>query len=589
MSGVSRGARSPSGSACRRSTVGAWLRRPPTFPRAHVPAVRRSRSRRPTAASGSARVEHWDEYRRQHRPPQTTAGWRERVHQLEAEIAQVRRAARRPRGGMTRSRPNSSASSPRAPADRTSTRLQAQLRSSGYCARPVRLRGQIETCDGHGRRRVWSTDTEPDGILRKACGNRREAVCPPCAERYRQDAYHLIAAGLRGGKGVPDTVAEHPALFVTLTAPSFGPVHTRRSAPDGRPRRCRPRRDAPVCEHGVRLSCARVHDEDDPCLGEPICPDCFDHRGRGPVEQRARRAVAAHRPIYLPRALARLTGMTQARLRELVRVAYVKVAEYQRRGLVHLHAVIRLDRAMPAYRAHEVHPPPAAVRRRAARGRAARHRGRGRRAAARTSSAAAACAGATSSTSAASTPRRGREVAGYLAKYATKSTEQAGGVLHRVTEHQVDELPVREHVRRYLRAAFTLAARSRARGPAARRVRAPARLPRPLPDQEPPLLDHVQGAARGARAARARADPRPLPRRRATRDRRRERADRELRVRRRRAISQLRTRSYAIRRAAGRASNGESGARSAAASRRGRTRIVRVVGGGRGGGARGRR
>ena len=84
-------------------------------------------------------------------------------------------------------------------------RIEAQLRSSGYCARPVRLRGRIETCDADGRRRVWSTDTEPDGILRKACGNRREAVCPPCAERYRGDAYQLIAAGLRGRKGVPDT------------------------------------------------------------------------------------------------------------------------------------------------------------------------------------------------------------------------------------------------------------------------------------------------------------------------------------------------------------------------------------------------
>src|SRR3954463_618033 len=97
-------------------------------------------------------------------------------------------------------------------------RLQAQLRSSGYCARPVRLQGRIETCDGDGRRRVWTTDTEPDGILRKACGNRREAVCPPCAERYRGDAYQLIAAGLRGGKDVPDAVAVHPAVFVTLTA-----------------------------------------------------------------------------------------------------------------------------------------------------------------------------------------------------------------------------------------------------------------------------------------------------------------------------------------------------------------------------------
>jgi hypothetical protein len=51
-----------------------------------------------------------------------------------------------------------------------------------------------------------------------------------------------------------------------------------------------------------------------------------------------------------------------------------------------------------------------------------------------------------------------REVAGYLAKYATKSTEQAGGVLHRVTEHELDALAVREHIRAYLGAAFALAA-----------------------------------------------------------------------------------------------------------------------------------
>ncbi len=46
--------------------------------------------------------------------------------------------------------------------------------------------------------------------------------------------------------------------------------------------------------------------------------------------------------------------------------------------------------------------------------------------------------------------------AGYLAKYATKATEQAGGVLHRVAEHDVDELPVREHVRAFMREAFVL-------------------------------------------------------------------------------------------------------------------------------------
>ncbi|MDX6719674.1 MAG: hypothetical protein QOJ63_1928 [Solirubrobacteraceae bacterium] len=63
-------------------------------------------------------------------------------------------------------------------------RSEAQLRSSEYCAHPVRLRGRIDVCDGHGvRPEVWSTHGEPDGLLRKACGNRREAICGPCAER----------------------------------------------------------------------------------------------------------------------------------------------------------------------------------------------------------------------------------------------------------------------------------------------------------------------------------------------------------------------------------------------------------------------
>jgi Replication initiator protein, pSAM2 len=334
-------------------------------------------------------------------------------------------------------------------------RLLSQLRSTGYCARPVRLVGRIETCDGHGHRRVWSTDTEPDGVLRKACGNRREAVCPPCAERYRQDAYHLIAAGLRGGKGVPDTVTDHPAVFVTLTAPGFGPVHTRAAGPNGEPRRCRPRRDAPVCQHDIRLSCSRVHDEDDPRLGEPICPDCFDHQA-AVLWNNALSELWRRTTIYLPRALARLTGVTHKTLRQRVRVGYVKVAEYQRRGLVHLHVVIRLDRAMPAYRSHEIKPPPArytvelledAIR-----------------------ATVAAVAAPLPAELGGQAVRWGNEldlrhlhmqergqVAGYLAKYATKSTEQAGGVLHRVAEHQIDELPVREHIRDYLRAAFTLA------------------------------------------------------------------------------------------------------------------------------------
>src|SRR4051795_5647776 len=126
-------------------------------------------------------------------------------------------------------------------------RFERQLRSNGYCRQPVRLKGRVDSIDSSTGEvvRSYSTEREPDGTLLKCCGNRREAVCPSCARTYRGDAFQVVAAGLLGGKGVPATVAQHPLLFVTLTAPSFGPVHTRRTQ-DGDPTRCRPRRRAEV-------------------------------------------------------------------------------------------------------------------------------------------------------------------------------------------------------------------------------------------------------------------------------------------------------------------------------------------------------
>jgi hypothetical protein len=335
--------------------------------------------------------------------------------------------------------------------------FEAQLRSSGYCQRPVRLKGSVEVCDGHGRRQqVWSTDGEPDGLLRKACGNRREAVCGPCAERYGGDAWHLIAAGLRGGKGIPESVMRHPAVFATFTAPSFGPVHTHVLGADGRPARCRPRRDAPICRHGIPMACSRIHAPDDPCLGEPLCPDCFDYAG-AVVWNNLLGELWRRTTIYLPRHLAKLLGITHKRLRELVRISYIKVAEYQHRGLVHLHAAIRLDRAMPAYRAHEVRSPD-------------------RRFATQLledalRAAAAAVKVDVPDELGAGQVRWGQQLdvqhltndedqrrrkASYLAKYSTKSTEQAGGLLHRIHRNDIDHAKVPEHVRRYLLTAFDL-------------------------------------------------------------------------------------------------------------------------------------
>src|SRR4051795_7648944 len=220
-------------------------------------------------------------------------------------------------------------------------RFERQLRSAAYCRRPVRLRGETAAVDmATGEvRTTFSTEREPDGTLLKCCGNRREAVCPSCAQTYRGDAFQLVASGMRGGKGVPESVAGHPTVFLTLTAPSFGPVHSLRVI-DGKPRRCRPRRKGEVCPHGVSLACGEVHDEDDPQLGEPLCPECFDYE-HAVLWNALAPELWRYTSIQLARELARLTGVSQNRLR--VRVSYVKVAEFQRRGALHFHCVLRLD------------------------------------------------------------------------------------------------------------------------------------------------------------------------------------------------------------------------------------------------------
>jgi hypothetical protein len=145
---------------------------------------------------------------------------------------------------------------------------------------PILLRGRVDHIDGTTGELLhrYTTVHEPGGVLAVACKTRRASRCQTCAEVYRADTYQLIRAGLSGGKGVPATVADHPCVFTTLTAPSFGSVHAYREK-DGRVLRCRPRRRGQSCPHGRQMSCGEKHPRDDPRLGEPLCPDCYDYTG----------------------------------------------------------------------------------------------------------------------------------------------------------------------------------------------------------------------------------------------------------------------------------------------------------------------
>jgi hypothetical protein len=331
------------------------------------------------------------------------------------------------------------------------------VRHLGGCLQPVLLRGRVDHLDGATGELLhrYTTVHEPGGVLPVACKTRRASRCPPCAADYRADTYQVIRTGLSGGKGIPATVAGHPCVFTTLTAPSFGPVHQHRKK-DGQLLRCRPRRRSETCPHGVRLSCPDRHPRDDPLLGEPLCRDCYDYTGAVLFNAYAPELWRRF-TIALRRSLARQAGLPNSALATQLRVSYAKVAEYQRRGVVHFHAIIRLDgpagpstppptwatRALltaaidQAVRAVHLETP-------TARGLAARTLAWGREADTRPIMI--------------TGELTDRRVAAYVAKYATKAAECTGTLDRRITpSDRLGDLPVRDHARRLIAECFRLA------------------------------------------------------------------------------------------------------------------------------------
>ncbi|MGC2168343.1 MAG: replication initiator [Acidimicrobiales bacterium] len=207
--------------------------------------------------------------------------------------------------------------------------LVREIRHVGGCSQPIRLRGEFVNV---------ATGEVAERPVLVACKDRRATVCSACSYLYKADAWILVSAGLIGGKGVPESVNGHPRLFITLTAPSFGVVHTRRK--DGS---CQPRPQRP-CRHGYVTMCKRSHVESDPLVGTPLCPKCYDYRGA--VLWNAESSRLWNRTFeQTRRRLAIERGVTTGQLSKQVRLSYLKVAEFQRRGLVHFHIVLRADGA----------------------------------------------------------------------------------------------------------------------------------------------------------------------------------------------------------------------------------------------------
>ncbi|MEU5616448.1 replication initiator protein RepSA [Streptomyces sp. NPDC047802] len=205
-------------------------------------------------------------------------------------------------------------------------RWEDQIRRTGGCSNPIHLTGWTLTKDKTTGETLhhYSTETEPGGRLRLACGNRRASRCPSCAWTYAGDTYHLIRAGLAGDdrRAVPATVRDHPRVFATLTAPSFGPVHNR------------PERE--TCRCGSR------HSADAPELGTALDPETYDYAGSVLFNNHAG-DLWMRFTTRLRREIAARAGLTQVELKESARLSYGKVAEFQKRGAIHFHTVMRID------------------------------------------------------------------------------------------------------------------------------------------------------------------------------------------------------------------------------------------------------
>lgn len=322
--------------------------------------------------------------------------------------------------------------------------------SVGFCAHPIQLVGT----DEYGRDRVvWTR-----------CNNRRAQICPSCSDLYARDTWQLVHAGTAGGQhDIPAAVADRPQVFVTLTAPSYGPVHTTARAGDEHHRMCRDHHRTGGyrrCPHGEPLWCSTTHGEGDSLVGQPICADCYDYTGHV--------LFTWHLPELWRRFTITLRRTLRRELRasgadpDSVRVSFIKVVELQARLIPHIHALIRLDPREPTPDDEEWHAPVTAaelatVIQRAARTVALTVNDPSSDIATRvirfgsqvdtrpiTQQQSANRVPAEADSSPQSS---GRTIARYLAKYVTKSLADVGISARRISAEAIPDLDVSDHVR----------------------------------------------------------------------------------------------------------------------------------------------
>lgn len=150
------------------------------------------------------------------------------------------------------------------------------------------------------------------GQVAVRCGSRFESLCPSCANLYRNDQKRVLGSGCSVNQrdGVTESALDaYHFFFVTLTAPSWGVVH----------------RETRHCP------CGRSHPAGSGWQGVAVDPQTYDYEGcvRWNRDSSALWTQSVH---YLRAALG-------------ADLEYSAVREWQSRGALHLHALLRVSKA----------------------------------------------------------------------------------------------------------------------------------------------------------------------------------------------------------------------------------------------------
>ena len=195
------------------------------------------------------------------------------------------------------------------------------------------------------------------GTAAVACGNRREAVCPACSAgvQARRPPARPRGPGRRQGHPRDDHRApvrvRHPHRPLLRAGPRPPDARQDRPALPTPPRR----QDAPLPARPRHLLPDPARRDRPPARPAHV-PGLLRLRSRRAVQRLRGGPVAPVRHLPAPAPGPAGRGITQKTLRARLRIRFVKVAEYQARGVVHFHAVIRLDAPGEDYQ-----PPPPGI------------------------------------------------------------------------------------------------------------------------------------------------------------------------------------------------------------------------------------